>query len=487
MAENDVENEFLREELERVAHQLAILQAEDQGWLLLNGAGVNQENTGLSLQALQKAARMLREEVTASPLPKNANAVRYSYTFSQPFIIPGIQAGSINPKDVERRRGRPSKAEQDHTALMDFYNNEVNQRYVFGKAAQELLSTSCSTEGGYFLVGDETTKTCRPIPIHEITAVALNPDFPDEVWAYQRSWNPNPEKVNGDNVYWYYTDSYKGVRAKKMEDGNPVDPTKTVIDLKVGSQVGWTWGVPDLLAGQIWNRTYLTLINNGKAVSETLAYFAAKVRSRNPAAAQKASVRIASKGGAGSVHGVTEGNDIDVFSTAGKAYDFRGLQPVAELYAASVGIAATDLLASPAASGSSYGAATALAPGVRRGIEARRSQIAAWLERVIKWGAGVTLQVTPASIEDVDPYRRAQMFNLMWGTGLIHADEARDEALYLAGITPKHPNPPAGILVPNNEDSLPRKDIDTDGTGNPEKGKGGDSSLSNDIRQDTIS
>src|SRR5699024_1750663 len=112
--------------------------------------------------------------------------------------------------------------------------------------------------------------------------------------------------------------------------------------------------------------------------------------------------------GKGQVVTYGAGNEIDIFSTAGKAYDFGSLRVFAGFYAASVGIPLTDLTADPSAAGASYGSAQALQPGARRLIEARRLYWADWYKRVLKWATGEDINVVPESIMEEDEYRTIQ-------------------------------------------------------------------------------
>lgn len=494
VGETPSEVEYLREELNQVSQQFAALKAEDQGWLSLFGGDSDREE-GLSLKQVKEVSQRLRESVAGSPLPKQADALRFSYTFSAPFIIPGL-TGSI-----EVSPGRKPKLPR----LNEFYEADVNQRYVFGNEAQELISRACSTDGVYLALGDDKKRTLRPIPVREVAAVTVNDDFPGEVWAYLREWSHT--KPNGEQETlraWIYTDRFEGTREASLpgltENGRnvPVDKDKTIIDFSVNQQVGWTFGVPDLMPGEAWNRKYITMMSHGEDVSSAMAYFALQIKKSSNKGAQNTGVKMANgPRGAGNTALVGEGNEIGALTASKSAYDFDGLRPIASMYASSTSVSVVDLLASPGAAGSSYGSASALLPGMRRGIESRRKQVAAWLERVIKWGTGERIKVTPASIEEVDPYRRIQMVSMLNNSGLAHADEARPEMMYLAGVTPKHSSEPEGYLLPNNEDSIERSDIDTDGmaptgTTSPTAGidtgagSGGDSATSNDLRDDGI-
>lgn len=452
------ETHELREDLDRVRAQFA---AEDYGWKRVFGSNPFDQDTGISLETLKQVSEQLREEVAGSPLPKQANELRHSYTFSQPFIIPGLE------NSAEVKQGRPSTEEVARRSLKGFYENSTNQRYVFGKEAHRLISTACSTDGLYVVIGNDATKKMYPIPLNEITGVYVNPDFASEIWAYQREWTPNPTATNPESrKRWYFTDRFEGSRPASIgEDNNrvTVEKTWTAIDLSVGQQSGWVLGIPDLMAGQVWNQRYLRMFGHGEEVSATLAFYAAKVKQKSKSGSDNVGLKLRQAGESrGNTVTYAEGNEVDTFSTAKDTYNFDGLRPAAALYAASVGVSVVDLLASPSAAGSSYGSASALTGGVRRGIESRRSLIASWMERVLKWGTGQAITVTPASIEEVEAYRKAQVGILGWNSGLLHEDEVRPFLISVSGMTPKHNSAPDGVLLPNNEKSVQRTDIDTD-------------------------
>lgn len=438
------ENALLAEDLDRVKQQMDILRLEDQGWKVLFGPEQYGEKTGFTLETLQGISQDLKEEVAASAYPKQANALRQSYTFSKGFIIPGV-----DQQEAETRPGAKSKAQR-------FFDHPVNQRYVFSKQAHTENHTASSTTGMLVWLGDDTTKTGRPIPFHEITGVYLNPDFRDEIWGYKRSWDRVDS--NGESKpmeVWYLTDTYMRTghpRPKTLGKKNvKVSQTHTVIDLKFNSQEGWTFGVPDLLAGRVWNKKYLSMIKHGEEVSATLAFYSAKVRQRTQKGAARVGVQVnrpGSRPGSTVVHG--QDNEVDVFSSAGKTYDFGGLRVFAAFYAAAVGVPLTDLSADPSAAGASYGSAAALIPSARRMMEDRREIWADWLSRLFLWGTGKAVPVRPEPINDAEPYRDMQSVLLAWSTGLIHPEEARPRLIALAQITPTKKAPPEGFKIPNN-------------------------------------
>lgn len=497
--------EHLAEQLDLAQRQLMRLRQEDEGWLLLSGGKPTEE--GPTLQQVKEMSQKLRAAVAESPLPKQANNLRASYTFSEPFLVPNLDKPDTDT-EAPNRRGRKTDDERGRAALRDFAAQPLTQEYVLGANAQDLISTACATDGVYLLLGDDKEKTARAISLTGISDVLVNPDHPGEVWAYQRTWNPNPLNASSVKKAWYYTDRFEGTREVSIGEGPDkvrVDRDKTIIDLTVNNQTDWPLGMPDLWAGHVWNRNYLAAVKDGLAVTELLSYLTAKVKQQSKAGSDAAGVKIASGGPAGSVQTYGQGNSIDTYATTGKAYDFGALRDVAAIYALSVGVSVVDLLASPSAAGSSYGSAQALAPGMRRAISSRRLLIAAWMQRVLKWATGTDHTVTPASVEEETPYRQAQMLILAWNSGLFHVDEVRSSLANRAGIALLHDKAPEGILLPNNEFSGPRSDIDPSGskysgpnsnqtpatTGSPGQGDatgngGQGSTAANDLRDDTI-
>lgn len=490
------DNSTVREELERTRAQYLALTSEGAGWQAIYGTGFSRdENSGLSLDTLKTVSKLLREEISSSALPKRANEARYSHTFGKGFIIPGFEEEILTPDEREKpRRGRPRKR-----PLTDFMASDTIKRYVWSEEAQVAMHAASSTDGCFLLLGNDTTKEVHPISILEIDDVMTDPDFVDEVWAYKRKWNSfNPATGTTENKeLWIYTDRYKGARLTTVGD-TPVAKDLTIIDAVFNNQVGWTLGVPDLMAGQIWNRKYLTMIAYGEAVTEALATYTAKIKAQSQAGANAMGLKM-SKGGvrAGHTHVYGAGNEITTFQTAGRTYDFGGLRVFAAFYAASVGLPLTDLTADPSAAGASYGSAAALMPGARRSIEARRLQWADWMSRVIKWGIGRDVDVIPESILEEDAYRKTQATIMSWATGNFHPDEIRPALAKTTDIQLLHERSPEGVVIPNNEAQLePANDgvtVGSDGSAiTPDQGVqngtgGQDDKTKKDLRRDTIS
>lgn len=476
------ENEQFKEDLDRVNYMFAV---EDRGWKLLTGSDDSEE--GLSLDQLKTLSKDLREKAAVAPLHKRAIDLRYSYAFSKPFSYAGL--------DLDKpAQGRPS-------GLRGFYLNAKNQRYLFGDTARREMNSAAATDGTYILIGDDIAKTVSPVKIEWISGLYVNSDNPDEILAYHLTYQREDENGNSTEYdRWVYTDLFTGRRKQSFTRNGKqvaVERNKTIIDVKFNTQSGWTLGIPDIMAGDPYNRAYIEMINHGRVVSEALSRFISKVKVKSKKGSDNVGLKMA-QGGQGQIVAYGEGNEVDVFSSAGKTYDFNGIRAVAALYATSVGVSIVHLLSDPGAAGSSYGSASNLDLPTKRSQVARQNEWAAFDQRVLKWATGKDVVVTPPSLDEVDAYREAQVVTLGWNGGAFHPEEYRNRMLRIAGVTPTETTgAPKGILIPNNANSLPRRDIDTDSSGSvpstaasPDQGQasgtGGQDNVGRDERTDIL-
>lgn len=442
-----------------------MFQREDQGWQKWK---VDDES-GFSLHTLKEISGTLRELAVGNSLVGRAIHLRFAYQFSK-----GVEP--MNPSTLVKR----------------VLKNQVNRENFFCEQAWEEMERAAGTDGMFFLIADRQTRTARRIGISEIGAVMSNPDFDDEVWAYRRDWESNGVQRR----MWFYTDRYSGPVRQSMADRDgsrvPIHQTARIVDARFNGQVGWKLGVPDAISGGVWAQEYSEMVGYGKNMTRALARFVAKVTGAGPKS--KAQIGAALKErGVGQTAALPAGMDLQVLATAGKTYNFDGLRPVAALVATSFRVSVIHLLSDPGAAGSSYGSASNLDAPTKQAMKTRRVMWGQFLERVIRVLTDQDVEFRFPSIDDPDPYREMQVATMAWNSGVIHDDEMRDRAVAVAGITPTHDSAPDGVMIPNNEESVMRKDVDLDGSGPPKTapspdqgrsngGGGVDSTLNNDIQ-----
>lgn len=483
------DNQDLRESLDSA---LLSLQIEDGNWLKL-GAMASDNSEGFDLDELKDTSKTIRKHVALSGLIKRGADLHSGYVFAKGINIDGT--------DGPRGRGKPS-------ALRQFFDKPVNQESIFSDTAHVELQKCRYSDGMVLALCDTSKREVRIIPLNEITGVKVNPDFPSEVWAYQRTWNPNPAPGSQPRVRWIYTARYTGAKqASYTSNGQqvPVLPNAVIVDAKFNSQVGWVLGVPDAAAALPHYQGYVEFMQHGKVVTESLAKILFKITNKSAAGAKNAAAKVANFNGTGGAASMSDGQDVAAVSTAGKGYSFESGDRLAGMMALALNVPLIELLSNSATAGSSYAAAQALSPSTIASMRIMQQQ---WIDFYRAIFSVFKLDVTEISfppIQDADPYREGQLLSLAWLTGLVHEDEMRPEILNLLKIPSRNDKAPEGVMLPNNINSAARTDVDPNGatyTGpdangpkkmapSPDQGRSNgiptDSGQRNDLRSDVLS
>lgn len=461
----------------------ALLAREDRDWALVSGGGSTEE--GLTLDDLKEWSEKLREYAAANPLGKRGFALRHGF----------INKGSLRHDGIPKEtRGNGSKASK-------YIKHPLNQRNFFGPEARRKKELALYTDGIALWLGNDSDHLLTPIPIDQISAYMTDPDFPGVIWAYRRKWKQRQRDGKMKSmVKWYAVDFYKDQVTDEVKWGGKweeVDKDFTAFDMHANPFDGWPLGIPDALAAWIWAGIVKSLYSDGIDVSAAMASFAFKATTATKGAGANASVQMASPLAAGSTAVMGAGNDLAVLSSAGKGYDFKTIREIISMVATSLDVATMALTNNTADAGSSYGSAAALDEPGRLTMTMRREEHIALEERVLRWMGAEDATAYYEPFEDgSEVYRRLQAVTLPFLQGVIGVDKYKELAADALGV-PDLGETPAGVLLPNNKDSLPRRDIDRDGAGGsastaaPTQGKssGLDDSASaqRDTRTDTIS
>lgn len=457
----------------------AMLQLEDRGWIdMFSGAISGNDVPGPDLDMVQDISEHSREMSYGSPLISRGLDLRQSYIWSKGVLISAPEEASA-PKG---KRGPKSRRDK-------FFDNDSNIRYFLSPDGFKEMEAAAYNDGHYMFLGDDKTHTGHPLPFYEIDGVYLNPDYSGEVWAYRRTYTPvEPgNKTPEPKTVWYYCDTYTGDR-KNPESGTEgvtVDKDKTLFVKAFNTMVGWPIGTPDALPAIKDARVYAEMKNDGRVVSKANAKFVYKVKNTSAQGAQNAAGKVSTSQGVGNVASLGNNNDLISIPQANRSYDFNGLRPIAAQVATALNVSVVHLLSDPGAAGSSYGSASNLDLPTKRAMASRQQEWVEFLERLIRWGTGLKYKVSFPSLDDPDPYREGQLQTMIWNSGLVHADEARPRMLEIGGIAPVHESSPAGVMLPNNEKSLNRRDIDADGEGGGTSGSTGVASTAKSPDQGT--
>lgn len=413
----EVENETLKETLDEVT---MMFRAEDHGWQLIGGLTSGERLEGLDLSELKEISEAIRPHVLGDNLAKRGADLHSGYVWNKGINIAGVKKTG--------KRGRPA-------GIVGFFNDPVNQDSLFSATAHEELQKARYSDGNVFLACDTTDSTVRRIPLNQITGIKVNPNFPEEVWAYQRTWNPQTRANSREIKRWYYTNRFSGTKQKSYTVATetvPVDPDVIVVDKRFNRQIGYPLGIPDAVAAMPWIAAYQEIIQYGRVVSESLSRILFKVISNSKAGAKQTAVAIKGMSGFGNTSSMVEGQDVAAIQTAGKGYDFITARPVAAMAATALNVPNMELLADSSAAGSSYGAAAALTPSTKN---AMRLMQAAWIEvfyEILDVFSIKTDRIWFDPLEDIDLYRGMQAVTL--GAIALSDEEYRGKVLDLLDI-----------------------------------------------------
>lgn len=418
------ENAGLRMQIEEgmteVQHMLAL---EDRGWTLIAGMQDKDRLHGLSLTELQDVIKFMQPKIAAGSLPGRASDLHAGYVWGR----------GINIEGLERRDGSQGRQK----GIVDFAAKKVNRESFLSATAQQELQKARFAEGNVLFLCNKGAKTVKRISMMEITDIIVNPDFPEDIWAYQRTWNPKPDDVNSEKVSrWYYTNRFSGERGKSIPNGDGtftlVDQDVTIIDGRFNRQVGFALGVPDGLAGIHWSEAYGEHLRYGQIVTEALSKILFKIKNNSKKGAANAAAKVALAKGAGNAASMGGDQDIEAIRTAGNAYSFEKLRPVAAMAASAWNVSNADLLNDSAAAGSSYGALQALAPGNRNAMTLMQREWVDLFTEIFEFFGFNAPKIWFEPIEAPDVYRQSQALKLL-STELTPA-ELRSKALDILDI-----------------------------------------------------
>lgn len=427
------------------------MMVDAQGW---HQSYEHSEDGGLSLAYIKLASTQLRELVAGNAPVKQGSQTRNARVWGEGVDFHILVGKDDAPKPLPAR-------------VLEIMRKPANQRYLFDADARHELERAALTDGMVFCQWDGSSQTFMIVPLEQITADWRNPENPSEIWLYRRVWRRNitePPSPENEVVEWVYADIFEGRRQPSIiYEGKreKVATHKTIVDKAFNRQTGWAYGVPDALPVIAWARLYNEFLVNGFVMSRALAQIAYKVIAPNNTARQTAATEVTLPGQGGATASMTQGNDLLPLSTAGKGYDFGSGRPLAAMIAASLEVGLSAILNDDQSGGESkeLDRATIAMAAMRR-----QSWETFWQRIFRLLNVSQTVKATWHDIREEQIQRVLQSWALMNSTGLFKPEpiqQGMSKAIGLAvpGDIPK------GYLIPNNAESLARRDIDTDSSG----------------------
>ena len=443
---------------ESLSNAVSMLRQEDAGWA---GAADGEQYKGLTLDQARRWSEQIRAALTGTasnapnPHMRNGLMLRHSFIWNG-----GIHYDGIPGSDNTGRRGKAN--------VQKLIDEKSNQRNFFGSTARRQREEALYSAGLYLVVGENSSKKLRAVPMHEITDTFRDPLYQDEIIAYRWTrkeavaYRSGPRKgmfkpEREEKNYWVYVDWFDGDRATAVNYNGQIEPVlkgHTAFDLHANRPDGHAFGSPDAISALIWARIIRDLIMNGVKMQDALAMFAFKATSPSKSGQQGMALELAGSQTAGSAATMGVGNEFDALASAGKGYDFGSIGFVVSTMASSLHVSGIALSANTALAGSSYGAAKTLDLPGQMAMETRRAEHIEFDLRVLTWMGAEEATVYFDTFEDsADEYRAVQAAMLAWTTGTLTPEgfRAELEIIYgrkLVGEIPK------GVIVPNNQKAI---------------------------------
>lgn len=463
----------LEESVEEIRAQFAF---EDRGWAALGSYASGDRLEGLDLDEVKSISEKARPRVAIASLDKRALNLHTGYVFSKGVTFDGTER-------AENAKGAPS-------AKAKFFENPINQAELFSEEAKATLQSTRFTDGNVLALCDTSKRTVRIIPISQIDSILVSDDFPGEVWAYRRTWQPSGEKKT--RAEWVYTSRFEGVRKRAIGEGpnaTPVRENATIVDLRANRQSGWALGIPDAAAGMLWTEAYGQVLQYGQIVNESLSKIIFKVVSKTAKGAQQAGVKMASADAYGGAASMADGQDIQMVNSSMRSFDFSAARPLAAMAASAWNVSNMDLLSDSSAAGSSYGSAQALTDGIRNAMLSMQKQWTRFYQDIFQTMELGRVGVHWEPLDAADPYRKAQEITLL--STALSDEEYRAAVLEQLDIVGDPSQIPPSLSARNIADGVgagetPKVQTSPDqGQNNPAGNS--DSGTMNDQRSDTLS
>ena len=274
---------YLTDRLREVEEDLLrISDAFDNvGWSPLPG----DESKELNLKTVKKIAEVARAMNAMNPFVKRGVNARISYVFGRGVKFDGIEG------------------------IKDSFG--LNRNKLFSPQAYEELERVLATDGNAFTVlpienanKDGFPQTSFRVILDEITNTISNPMDREEIWYYQRTYKVNKlnretgEQESVEEIKWYASLEYHG-KLKTLGKNLPrrmnkhgVEQNYVIHHMAVNKQVGWRWGVPDILPVIFWAKAYKEYLEDNAMLVKAYSRLAWQVKVPGANAGNAASAQV---------------------------------------------------------------------------------------------------------------------------------------------------------------------------------------------------
>jgi hypothetical protein len=426
------ENEFYRESYNAIAN--AALEFDNIGWSSINTI----QGEGFSLMEAQKISKSLREQTVSNPLLKRGSMLRSTYVFGRGFKM----SSNNNPLPPRFRQ---------------IVDDPINQLVLFGEAACKQNERTLFSSGNFFVSYNKRTRQFSRVPLSEVESIARDPENPEIIRYILRNYvretvSSQNTNTTVTNVREWYPMDYTDKPITRI--GNVrVNRDVVLIDLRVNNDQEATWGVPDALPAMPWAWAYSEYLKDGSKMLKALSSIAWQVKSKSAKGASNASAKLLNNRQVAAT--AVTGADVELSALPrNNSVDLATGKPLASMAATAMEVSVDALL-------SDGSEAMTLDQPTLNAAYGRQGDWEGFFVRVLSV-IGVPNPTVQFNKIVVDPsYRSVQSLGQAWMTGLfdpevIHAAYAEELGIDAPGVVPD------GVLVPNNEFSIARADIDTE-------------------------
>jgi hypothetical protein len=267
----DAQNAHLYEEVNYLSSQIRELQEDmlaisdafdNVGWSPLP----QDQAAEIPLATVKKVAELARAMNAMNPFIKRGVNARISYVWGKGVTFDGID-------DIQDRI-------------------QANRKKLFSPQAYEEFERVLATDGNAFTALPlKDTDTAFRITLNQIVGAVSNPDDVEEIWLYKREFSVS--KTNGQtgeettekSAKYYMSMAY--YEKLEKEGKNPprrfnkfgVEQNYIIQHTTVNRQVGWRWGVPDIMPVIFWAKAYKEYLEDNAMLVKAYSRLAWQVKS----------------------------------------------------------------------------------------------------------------------------------------------------------------------------------------------------------------
>ena len=458
LEEAEEENRYLAQEVREAKEDLLkIADAFDSvGWAPLDSKNAKE----ISLETVKRASHTARALYAMNPFVQSGVNARIGYIWGRGVAFDGVDS------------------------VMD--EIESNRKKIFCDQAYVELERALATDGNAFYAipneeADEESLTFR-IPLDQIMSAVSNPDDVEDVWYYRREWTVKlTNSQTGDQrevtKIKYYPSMEYFQRLKKAEKNLPrrwkdagVEQNYVIQHVAVNKQVGWRWGVPDILPVIFWAKAYKEYLEDNATLVKAYSRIAWQIQAGSTGSAQAAGAQVMAPPTrdpftgdlqyVGSTVVTGPGTVANAMPATGSQVDFSKGAALAAAIAAGLQVSKTIITRDPG-EGNRATAETLDLPTLKAMESRQRLHTDRFLDLFEFWGADITpavsskdretqeaeaanagsgyALVTWPQIESDSTKDRISAVGSAAELGIIFKQEARKDALDTLGIAPYKP------------------------------------------------